>query len=1105
MRLVRIEVEAFKAIRKTALEFGPGLNVLYGPNDLGKSTLAEAIRAALLVPPSSAEAHKYAAWSGGESPRVELVFVDAEGHHWKIRKTFSGSSSAPAELLHSKDGRTFSSDCKGRQVEERVRAKLQWGIPAPGGRGGPRGAPQSFLATALLGGQAEPEDILAANLESDDDGSGKKVLGVALAALAQDPELKRVLDAAQREVEQFFTETGKRKRSANSRFKEANERVKDLAEELEQRRQRLHASEVNERDAGALRERRARLRAALDEARAELAAAEQRLTASQRLEQAQAALRAIDAEVEAARTTEQELARSQERLRQREERARTAEEARARTQTALRAAEDELRSAQGEDATRALELRRAQLGARAAELRTMHTEAGARVTALEARLAARAEVLRTAEAESAATAALELARAASAQDEKAAKQQATELAEVRALLAFLRWRTALEAEDARAETLAAAERASVEAARKDAEAQALDRALESEAATLRARAELLPAPTRLQELVRLERELALAEAALGGGLSLVLRPAGSLDVRVQIDQEPAQDRTLAQRSSFDAERRLRLTIAGVGELDISAGRAAQRALVEGLRARWTVEVEPVLARAGVAALAALAEALGALDEERGAQAERRRQAETLRAEARALASQARVRAESAGAVRTSPASLAALAAECGSHDREALAARAHGLGTSAEARARELEKRLSNLQEERRAQRKLLDEALTRAELELETARALAEEARRAADARGPEDGEPAALLAQARHERAELQRQEAETTTQLGSLAGAAGDREARAQRALASAKEGELGAARVLEQARKEALEARSEVNRLDGALQEKRTQLAKLDRAAALAIVAARRSELDALPTASATSAQAAEHLQRRVAQASEAHERTKAELLTKEGELAHVGGAALREELQRLGEACEAARTHERELEVDAEAWKLLRDTLRAAENEEGQHLGRALAGPVGARFEALTAGRYRALRLDAGLQAEGLEVVSTSAAPGLVLGELSVGTRAQLACLIRLAVAQVLRTVVVLDDHLVHTDELRLDWFQRVLQETALETQVLVITCRPQDYLSPDLLPPDAEVVTDLAAGTIRAIDLGRALQRNELGSAASPGPAFRPA
>ena len=30
----------------------PGLNVLYGPNDLGKSTLAAAIRAALLVPPS---------------------------------------------------------------------------------------------------------------------------------------------------------------------------------------------------------------------------------------------------------------------------------------------------------------------------------------------------------------------------------------------------------------------------------------------------------------------------------------------------------------------------------------------------------------------------------------------------------------------------------------------------------------------------------------------------------------------------------------------------------------------------------------------------------------------------------------------------------------------------------------------------------------------------------------------------------------------------------------------------------------------------------------------------------------------------------------------
>ena len=40
MRFRRLDVRAYRAIDQAELEFGPGLNVLYGPNDLGKSTLA---------------------------------------------------------------------------------------------------------------------------------------------------------------------------------------------------------------------------------------------------------------------------------------------------------------------------------------------------------------------------------------------------------------------------------------------------------------------------------------------------------------------------------------------------------------------------------------------------------------------------------------------------------------------------------------------------------------------------------------------------------------------------------------------------------------------------------------------------------------------------------------------------------------------------------------------------------------------------------------------------------------------------------------------------------------------------------------------------------
>jgi predicted ATP-dependent endonuclease of OLD family len=44
MRLHRLRITSFAAIGNVDVEFGPGLNVLYGPNDLGKSTVVAAIR-----------------------------------------------------------------------------------------------------------------------------------------------------------------------------------------------------------------------------------------------------------------------------------------------------------------------------------------------------------------------------------------------------------------------------------------------------------------------------------------------------------------------------------------------------------------------------------------------------------------------------------------------------------------------------------------------------------------------------------------------------------------------------------------------------------------------------------------------------------------------------------------------------------------------------------------------------------------------------------------------------------------------------------------------------------------------------------------------------
>src|SRR5256885_9857488 len=51
----------------------------------------------------------------------------------------------------------------GRKVDGKLREILRWGIPEPGGSGGAKGLPTSFLATALL----SPQDDVSAVLRED--------------------------------------------------------------------------------------------------------------------------------------------------------------------------------------------------------------------------------------------------------------------------------------------------------------------------------------------------------------------------------------------------------------------------------------------------------------------------------------------------------------------------------------------------------------------------------------------------------------------------------------------------------------------------------------------------------------------------------------------------------------------------------------------------------------------------------------------------------------------------------------------------------------------------------------------------------------------------
>jgi DNA repair exonuclease SbcCD ATPase subunit len=1097
VRLTRLEVDAFRAIKHAEIDFGPGLNILYGPNDLGKSTLAAAVRAALLVPPSSSEAHSYQSWFGSDNPRVELTLMDPDGHYWQVKKTFGTSSSSSAELLHSKDCITFTRDCTARQVEEKLRAMLGWGIPAPGGSRGPRGTTTSFLANVLLAPQADADDILDQSITDDADESGKLRLTKALSTLAQDPLFKEVLDAAQREVDLCFTESGRRKGGRLSKFTEAANAVKAINQEIETRARQLQESATIEEEVNRLREERSLALMRLDEASASLVEVERRfeataarMEAAQRVAAAKESLAGIDARIGELEQSTGALRVIEERVRKQEsELAATAAKFEA-EEVVLRAAEEALRRATSKDSAREQELRRAQLSERSSEVELKLVASRSRRAGIDAAIESRDEARRAQDAISKMKAALESAAKGRRQARNHLHDAATELELTRATVALIRWRTAVAAIEGAAKAKDAASSIIRDAETKEREGEALDAKVQTTVKALLKKSAALPTAEQRKALAQLERELGMAEAALGGGISVAVRSEAIVMVHAAIDQEAGVDLEISAERLLEAERTVRLAIADLVEVDITAGSTEKRKEFEALRLRWREEAMPLLKKSRLEDLNAVEALAASLTREQQAVEDRKREVVRLQAEAKSLRDQATIHEGRGEVAVMSREELEERKSAIGSHDHGSIEEHFRSIGSPTESKAEGLLAALVGEQKKREGEVAARERDVAMAEYQLSEAekRSTELEASRTAKSSPFEAKDLDLLRTEALREIAGLEREQSENASQLQSLAAEANRGVQKAQAALGAAQKGHQAAKESRERAVAALDATRADANARRGALGVLRAQVESLDREAAAGLVKERQAELAALPPqppATASDVQAAEG---NVETAKRELERAKEALNLQEGALTRVGGAALREEVERLEEARVGAETRERDLEVDADAWKLLRDTLREVENDEGAHLGRALAGPVAARFEDLTAGRYHGLRLDAALKAESVEAATTGADGGEVLDMLSIGTRDQLATLIRLTIADELRSTIVLDDHLVNTDPVRLLWFREVLRRTSVNTQVIVLTCRAEDYLTRDDVPGDL-AFRDLFAGTVRAINVERVLTR----------------
>jgi len=249
---------------------------LYGPNDLGKSTLVDAIRLALLLPHGSTSCDQYISWTGGRDPVVELTFETEQQRIWRVRKEFGRGGSSL--LQESKNGRDFDDVERARKVDGRLREILRWCIPEPGGSGGSKGIPTSFLATALLSTQSDVAAMLRESLQDDSTSSGKEQIAAALQAVAQDPIFVALLNSVQARRDEAYTDKGAKKTAKGSTFKVAADRVRETRDEKERLQRTVTDSEGAEKLLKDLIGKRDELREAVTTA-TERAALRERLAA----------------------------------------------------------------------------------------------------------------------------------------------------------------------------------------------------------------------------------------------------------------------------------------------------------------------------------------------------------------------------------------------------------------------------------------------------------------------------------------------------------------------------------------------------------------------------------------------------------------------------------------------------------------------------------------------------------------------------------------------------------------------------------------------------------------------------------------------------------
>ena len=582
----------------------------------------------------------------------------------------------------------------------------------------------------------------------------------------------------------------------------------------------------------------------------------------------------------------------------------------------------------------------------------------------------------------------------------------------------------------------------------------------------------LPDAEQMEKLRTLQTDLRVAEESLQVGVSVEITPLRPISLTTRADGGPPRTDDLTRPVAVEAAARLRLELDGVAQIDDSGRDAAtRRQRASRLRTEWADATTGLFQRLEFDNL-----------EEVIAKC---RTGEKTLAEADGLAREAEQEYERAAAVAYEDAFITErerelqrlerqLGSNLGERDLEEFV-RQCASGDGADTAS--LEEKLESIRadRDRRTERIAdLQRQVSRAEGSIESRQQELDKQEAALEGkREALDDSWESALAHAETELKTLREEDRNLETELETLETGASN-EIEQARTIARQGAQRLAVAESRSTKCSETVEsAREARDRLAGRVDERTTLVQREDLAVAHARIEALRAKFAELPVpemeiTERDREQAVEAERFLTEQCNAGH----AELQKAEGALQQVGGHSVQEQLEQADEAVQAIERREGEIEIEYGAWKLLLETLREAEAEDAVHLGKALVEPVSRRVSELTGGSYGEVSIAPTLSTQNIEAAGSERE----LSRLSVGTRDQLATVLRLTIAEKLGSTVVLDDQLVQSDASRMRWLYEFMLQCAKEFQILVLTCHPEQY--------------DPADGhTLRSIDLTEHVER----------------